>query len=81
MAHSNEPVVFSDLFAAFAPTNDAFAALPEGTLASLLQPENKEEFGHILTSHIVFGKVLSTDVAQSQEVNIIDGNRSFDQGL
>lgn len=44
-------------FTVFAPTNDAFAALPEGTVETLLKPENKDQLVKILTSHVVAGKV------------------------
>jgi transforming growth factor-beta-induced protein len=46
-----------------APTNDAFAALPEGTLDSLLLPENKQQLTDILLYHVVPGKVMAADVA------------------
>ena len=45
-------------FTVFAPTDDAFAALPEGTLDSLLLPENKQALTDILLYHVVSGKVL-----------------------
>merc|ERR1711957_245805 len=61
-------------FTVFAPTNDAFAALPAGTLDSLLQPENKGTLVDILTYHVVSGKVLSTDLAPSQEVATVQGD-------
>merc|ERR1712238_78632 len=61
-------------FTVFAPTNDAFAALPAGTLDSLLQPENKGTLADILTYHVVSGKVLSTDLASSQEVATVQGD-------
>jgi uncharacterized surface protein with fasciclin (FAS1) repeats len=48
-------------FTVFAPTNDAFAALPAGTLDSLLLPENKETLAGILTYHVVSGKVMLKD--------------------
>ena len=51
-------------FTVFAPTNDAFAALPEGTLDSLLLPENKDDLVKILTYHVVPGTVLSTDLTE-----------------
>ena len=50
-------------FTVFAPTDDAFAALPEGTLDSLLKPENKDQLAAILTYHVVPGKVMSGDIA------------------
>lgn len=50
-------------FTVFAPTDDAFAALPEGTLDSLLLPENKQQLTDILLYHVVPGKVMASDVA------------------
>lgn len=50
-------------FTVFAPTNEAFAALPEGTLESLLQPENQNMLISILTYHVVPGKVMAADVS------------------
>ncbi len=50
-------------FTVFAPTNDAFAALPAGTLDSLLKPENKQQLTDILLYHVVPGKVMASDVA------------------
>lgn len=50
-------------FTVFAPTDDAFAALPEGTLESLLLPENKQTLTDILLYHVVAGKVMAADVA------------------
>ena len=49
-------------FTVFAPTDDAFAALPEGTLDSLLLPENKQQLIDILLYHVVSGKVMAADV-------------------
>ncbi len=49
-------------FTVFAPTNDAFAALPAGTLDSLLLPENKQQLTDILLYHVVAGKVMASDV-------------------
>lgn len=50
-------------FTVFAPTNDAFAALPEGLVEKLLLPENKDVLVAILTYHVVAGKVMAADVA------------------
>jgi transforming growth factor-beta-induced protein len=50
-------------FTVFAPTDDAFAALPAGTLDSLLLPENKQQLADILLYHVVPGKVMAADVA------------------
>jgi transforming growth factor-beta-induced protein len=49
-------------FTVFAPTDDAFAALPAGTLESLLLPENKQTLTDILLYHVVAGNVLAADV-------------------
>ena len=49
-------------FTVFAPTNEAFAALPAGTVDNLLKPENKDTLVKILTCHVVPAKALSTDV-------------------
>jgi uncharacterized surface protein with fasciclin (FAS1) repeats len=50
-------------FTVFAPTNEAFEALPEGTLDNLLLPENKQQLTDILLYHVVPGKVMAADVA------------------
>jgi len=49
-------------FTVFAPTNDAFAALPAGTVENLLLPENKQALTDILLYHVVSGKVMAADV-------------------
>jgi len=49
-------------FTVFAPTDEAFAKLPAGTVESLLKPENKEKLVAILTYHVVAGKVMAADV-------------------
>lgn len=49
-------------FTVFAPTNEAFAALPAGTVDTLLKPENKAKLTQILTYHVVAGKVTAADV-------------------
>ena len=49
-------------FTIFAPTNDAFAALPAGTVESLLKPENRDQLVAILTYHVVPAKVMASDV-------------------
>ncbi len=53
-------------FTVFAPTDEAFAALPEGTVEDLLKPENKEKLVAILTYHVVAGKVMASDVAGTE---------------
>lgn len=49
-------------FTVFAPTDEAFAKLPKGTVEDLLKPENKEKLAAILTYHVVSGKVMAADV-------------------
>ena len=49
-------------FTVFAPTDEAFKKLPEGTLASLLKPENKGKLADILKYHVIAGKVMAKDV-------------------
>lgn len=51
-------------FTVFAPTNEAFAALPAGTVDSLMKPENKEKLAKILTCHVVAAKAMAADVAK-----------------
>ena len=60
-------------FTVFAPTNDAFAALPEGTLEDLLKPENKDQLVAILTYHVVAGKVMSTDLSDGMTAATVNG--------
>lgn len=50
-------------FTVFAPTDEAFAALPAGTVETLLKPENKDQLTAILTYHVLPGKVMAADVA------------------
>ncbi|SEA52507.1 fasciclin domain-containing protein [Rubrimonas cliftonensis] len=50
-------------FTVFAPTDAAFAKLPDGTVANLLQPENREQLVAVLTYHVVPGRVMSADLA------------------
>ena len=56
-------------FTVFAPTNDAFAKVPEATLTSLLQPENKDALTGVLTYHVVAGKVKAADLLHLIEEN------------
>ena len=60
-------------FTVFAPTDEAFAKLPAGTVESLLEPENKDQLIAILTYHVVPGKVMSADVAGIDEVRTVNG--------
>ncbi len=60
-------------FTVFAPTDDAFAALPAGTVEDLLKPENKETLAGILTYHVIAGKVMSTDLTDDMEATTVQG--------
>lgn len=51
-------------FTVFAPTNEAFAALPKGTVDDLLKPENKDKLVKILTCHVIPAKAMAADVAK-----------------
>ena len=62
-------------FTIFAPTNEAFAKLPEGTVESLLKPENKDKLISVLTYHVVPGKVMSKDIKPSQMVKTVNGQQ------
>merc|ERR1719157_287859 len=61
-------------FTLFAPTNAAFAALPAGTLASLLETANKEKLADLLKYHVVSGKILAADISNAQVVKTVEGN-------
>ena len=75
-------------FTVFAPTDEAFAKLPQGTLDDLLKPENKGKLQAILTYHVVPGKVMAEDVTgltmaktvngQSFKISMRDGNVMVD---
>lgn len=52
-------------FTVFAPTNDAFGKLPEGTVPTLVMPENKEKLAGILTYHVVSGEFMAADVVKA----------------
>lgn len=75
-------------FTVFAPTDEAFAKLPKGTVEELLKPENKEKLVAILTYHVLPGKVMAADVktmkaktvnGQSLDVKVADGAVTVDQ--
>ncbi len=61
-------------YTVFAPTDEAFAALPAGTLSSLLKPENKDQLVSILTYHVVPGKIMSTDLSNGQKATTVQGS-------
>ena len=60
-------------FTVFAPTDEAFAKLPAGTVEMLLKPENIEKLKKILTYHVVAGKVLAKDVVKLQTAKTVEG--------
>jgi uncharacterized surface protein with fasciclin (FAS1) repeats len=61
-------------FTVFAPTDEAFAKLPAGTLDTLLKPENKEKLRRILTYHVVPGKVMAADVVKLHSAKAVSGD-------
>lgn len=60
-------------FTVFAPTDDAFAKLPAGTVESLLLPENRDKLIAVLTFHVVPGKVLASDVVKLKSARTVNG--------
>ena len=60
-------------FTVFAPTDEAFAKLPEGTVANLLKPENKEQLVAILTYHVFAGTLLASDVVNISSAKTVNG--------
>ena len=62
-------------FTVFAPTDEAFAALPKGTVESLLKPENREKLAAILTYHVVPGRIYSETVAAGDEFVTLQGQK------
>lgn len=62
-------------FTVFAPTNEAFAKLPEGTVESLLLPENKDKLIAILKYHVVPGRVMAADVVKLTEAETAQGQK------
>ncbi len=60
-------------FTVFAPTDEAFAKLPDGTVENLLKPENKEQLVAVLTYHVVPGKVTAEQVVNLKEAKSVNG--------
>ena len=60
-------------FTVFAPNNAAFDKLPEGTVATLLEPENKDQLTSILTYHVVAGNVMAADVVGLDSATTVNG--------
>ena len=61
-------------FTVFAPTDEAFAKLPKGTVESLLKPENKAQLVAILTYHVVPGRVMAADVVKVSNAKTVNGH-------
>ena len=61
-------------YTVFAPTDEAFAKLPKGTVEELLKPENKDKLTAILTYHVVSGKVLAKDVVKLSKAKTVQGS-------
>jgi uncharacterized surface protein with fasciclin (FAS1) repeats len=62
-------------FTVFAPTDEAFGKLPEGTVKSLVKPENKDKLTGILTYHVVAGKVMAKDVVKLKSAETVQGKK------
>jgi uncharacterized surface protein with fasciclin (FAS1) repeats len=62
-------------FTVFAPTDEAFAKLPAGTVENLLKPENKDQLIAVLTYHVVPGKVMANDIKAGQRADTVNGQQ------
>lgn len=62
-------------FTVFAPTDEAFAKLPKGTVEDLIKPENKDKLIAILKYHVVPGKVMAADVVKVKEAETLQGGK------
>lgn len=60
-------------FTVFAPTNDAFEKLPQGTVATLVKPESKAALTKILTYHVVAGKLRAADLTDGKKLKTVEG--------
>ncbi len=63
-------------FTVFAPTDEAFAKLPEGTVEDLLKPENKDKLVAILTYHVVPGKIMAGDLLSTGSAKTVNGQKA-----
>ena len=68
-----ETLIGNGPFTVFAPTDEAFAKLPDGTVKSLLKPENKQQLTSILTYHVVAGNVKAADVIKLSSAKTLNG--------
>jgi uncharacterized surface protein with fasciclin (FAS1) repeats len=69
-------------YTVFAPTDEAFAKLPDGTVEALLLPENKDKLVEILTYHVVAGKVTASDIVSKQvSVRTVEGSTLYADGV
>lgn len=71
-------------FTMFAPTDEAFTELPEGTLENLLKPENKSDLAAILTYHVVPGKIMAFDAFKLKSATTVNGEEitiTNDEGI
>lgn len=83
-ADLTETLMTGGPFTIFAPTDEAFAALPEGTLEDLLKPENKDTLANILTYHVVPGKVMAYEVLKLRSAATVNGEEvkiTNDEGI
>ena len=62
-------------FTVFAPPNSAFDALPAGTVATLVRPENRAQLTSILTYHVVAGRLMASDLRDGQVLTTVNGQR------
>lgn len=62
-------------FTVFAPTNEAFAKLPAGTVESLLKPENKDKLVAVLTYHVHAGKAIESKDVKTMELDTVNGQK------
>jgi uncharacterized surface protein with fasciclin (FAS1) repeats len=60
-------------FTVFAPLDDAFAELPEGTVEILVKPENKQQLTSVLAYHVLVGKIMSTDLSDGMKATTVNG--------
>ena len=60
-------------YTVFAPTDDAFAELPQGTVDDLLMEENRDQLTSILTYHVVAGEVMASDLEDGMEIETVEG--------